>query len=86
MSYKLLIKKSAAKEMDGLPTKAVAPVTSAILALKENPRPSGCKKLKGSKLNLWRIRVGDYRVIYIIDDSIQIVDVQKVGHRKDIYE
>jgi len=62
------------------------PISHAIDALEENPRPSGCKKLKDATENLWRIRVGDYRIIYVIADEVKIVDVRKVGHRKDIYE
>ena len=86
MSYKIVVKKSAAKEIEALPTKILPQVTKAIYNLADTPRPQGCKKLKGSKENLWRIRIGDYRVVYIIDDSIRIVDVQKVGHRKDVYQ
>lgn len=86
MKYTLTIKKSAAKIMEALPTKAVKPVTEAILSLAETPRPKGCKKLKGKLSDLWRIRVGDYRIIYSIDDQIRIIDIQEIGHRKDIYE
>ena len=62
------------------------PVIKAIFDLASAPRPAGCKKLKGSKDNLWRIRIGDYRVVYIIKDKIQIIDIQKAGHRKDVYK
>lgn len=54
--------------------------------LSENPRPQGSKKLVGQNENLWRVRVGDYRVIYLIEDKIKVVEVRKAGHRKDIYE
>jgi mRNA interferase RelE/StbE len=86
VSYTITIKKSAAKEIELLPKKILSLITSSILSLAENPRPQGCKKLKGSKSDFWRIRIGDYRVLYTIADEIRIVDVQKVGHRKDIYE
>jgi mRNA interferase RelE/StbE len=56
-----------------------------ILSLAEERRPSGSRKLSGSKEALWRLRVGDYRVIYLVDDGVRLVDVRKVGHRKDIY-
>ncbi len=59
-------------------------ILRAILNLKNNPRPIGSKKLKGNSEN-WRIRVGNYRIVYSIDDKISIVDIRKVGHRKDIY-
>jgi len=57
-----------------------------INGLAENPRPSGVKKLKGISEDLYRIRSGDYRVIYSISDQIRIVDIRKIGHRKDIYK
>ena len=53
--------------------------------LAENPRPSGCKKLKGYK-GLWRFRVGDYRVFYSVDDECTSVDITRVAHRKEVYE
>jgi mRNA interferase RelE/StbE len=80
------MKKSAVKEMELLPKKIAQSITSAIFFLADNPRPRGCKKLSGSVNNFWRIRIGDYRVIYTIDDEIKIIDIQKVGHRRDIYE
>lgn len=55
-------------------------------SLAENPYPSGVKKLKGSEDIFWRVRVGNYRVIYSVDDEIKIIDIRKVGHRKDIYK
>ncbi|WP_339925176.1 type II toxin-antitoxin system RelE/ParE family toxin [uncultured Cyclobacterium sp.] len=55
------------------------------MALSEDPRPVSAKKLRGGSGN-WRIRVGDYTVVYSVDDEILVVDVRKVGHRKDIYD
>lgn len=69
-----------------MPPSILKPVTKAILNLADTPRPKGSKKLKGNKKDFWRIRIGDYRVIYTIDDDIQIIDIQKVGHRKDIFK
>ncbi len=63
--YSLEIKPSAAKELDALDNALFARIDRKILALAENPRPSGCKKLRGYK-DQWRIRVGDWRVVYII--------------------
>ena len=83
--YKVIVSKSASKELAELPTQIVNRIIPAIKRLGENPRPAGCKKLKGEQ-DSWRIRIGDYRVIYTIDDVIHIVDVRSVGHRKDIYE
>jgi len=84
--YKVVIGRSAEKDLAKLSKKVLLPISNAIDALEENPRPAGCKKLKGATENLWRIRVGDYRIIYAIADEVQIVDVRKVGHRKDVYD
>ncbi len=86
MSYQITIKKIAAKELEALPAKLVVRITQAIYALAKNPRPQGCKKLKGQSGYLWRIRIGDYRVLYTIEEQIKIIDIHKIGHRKDIYE
>jgi mRNA interferase RelE/StbE len=64
----------------------VQKILDAISELAVNARPVGVKKLKGKGENLWRLRVGDYRVIYLIDDSIHIVNIRKIGHRRDVYE
>ncbi len=56
-----------------------------ILALADNPRPAGCKKLKGYK-DHWRIRAGDWRVVYIIDDAAKLVSITRIAHRREVYE
>jgi mRNA interferase RelE/StbE len=84
--YNVTITRHALKELLGLPARVSDQISKAIDNLEENPRPIGCKKLKGESEYLWRIRVGKYRVIYAIEDTIQIVEVRKIGHRKDIYE
>lgn len=86
MKYKITFKKTASKEIDELPNKITALVMAAIFKLADVPRPQGCKKLKGKRQDFWRIRIGDYRVIYTIDEQIKIIDIQKVGHRQDVYE
>ncbi len=83
--YELLISRQALKDIAGLPKSVVPRVTKAIDALRIDPRPLGCKKLKGQREYLWRIRVGDYRVIYDIKDKVKVVEVREVGDRKDIY-
>ncbi len=83
--YSITIKKSAAKELEHLPGNIIKKITQEIYHLAENPRPAGSKKLKGSSENLWRIRIGDYRIVYLIEDTIKIIDIRKIGHRKDIY-
>ena len=84
--YKLIISKIALKELDSLSKNINTPIVEAIDNLAVNPRPTGSKKLKGEKEYLWRIRVGNYRVIYLIEDEIKIVEIRKIGHRKDIYD
>ncbi|MGB3948795.1 MAG: type II toxin-antitoxin system RelE/ParE family toxin [Bacteroidia bacterium] len=86
MSYIVTIRKQALKELEHLPKKDTLQITTAIDELSLNPRPNGCKKLKGESEYIWRIRVGNYRVLYTIEDQIKIVEIRKVGHRKDIYQ
>jgi len=82
-SYKLLIKRSAARELEGLPPKVRRRVAGQIETLTATPRPQGVEKLSGQEK--YRIRQGDYRVLYSIDDGAQTVTVVKVGHRRDVY-
>ena len=84
--YEVIIKREALKELKTFPKKISVFITAAIEHLANEPRPHGCKKLKGAHENLWRIKVGDYRVIYLIDDVIRIVNVRKIGNRKNIYD
>jgi len=84
--YQVIISKVAGKELRQLPKETIARLYEKMQSLSGDPRPSGCKKLEGYKENIWRIRVGDYRIIYSIDDIIYIVDIRHVGHRRDIYK
>lgn len=83
--YRLTIKPSAAKELEQLAEPVASRVETKIAALANDPRPDGVKKLKGN-LALWRIRIGDYRVIYSIDDRTHVVDVVRVRHRSKAYD
>ena len=83
--YSLKIKPSAAKELDALSDTLFARIDRRIIALADNPRPAGCQKLKGYK-DQWRIRVGDYRVVYVIDDARLLVEITRVRHRRDVYD
>lgn len=83
MSHAISILRRAQKELAHLPPEAYTQVRDAIRALAGDPRPSGCVKLTGREG--WRIRVGDYRIVYEIDDAQQDVTVLHVGHRRDIY-
>ncbi len=83
--YRLLIKPSAAKEIEAIGTKRDRQrIVGRIRTLATEPRPSGCEKLAGPA-PLFRIRQGHYRVIYTIDDVNRAVEVVKVGHRRDVY-
>ena len=82
--YQILIEKHAEKDLKNLPHDLFNMIIKHILALKDNPWPTGVRKIIGSK-NDWRIRVGDYRVIYEIDDKAKIVKVFRVKHRKEVY-
>ena len=84
--YSIRFKKSAEKEFEKLPSHSIQRVAKAIDALAANPRPVGSKKLEGQKESLWRVRVGDYRIIYFIEEFIKIVEIRRIGHRKDVYE
>ena len=83
--YSIRFKKSAQKELLQISPPYYLKIIQAIDALAENPRPEGVKKLKGEE-NAWRIRVADYRIIYIIEDVIQIVEIQRIRHREDVYK
>ena len=84
MAYQVLIKDSAQKELAALPPSVQKRIDARILSLAENPRPSGVKKLAGDD-NLYRFRVGDYRIIYQIQDAALLVLVIKIGHRREVY-
>jgi mRNA interferase RelE/StbE len=82
--YQVVISNKAEKALLKLTSTVYARMVSALNKLALDPRPAGCKKLKGREA--WRIRVGDYRAIYEIEDGKLIVRIISVGHRKDIYE
>ncbi len=84
--YAITFIESAKKELYDLPAKMLKRVASSIDKLSQNPRPPGVKKLKSGNSNLWRIRVGDYRIIYSIEDTIHIVDISRIGHRREVYD
>jgi mRNA interferase RelE/StbE len=82
--YRIEFKQTAKKELAQLPRPIAEKVAERIKALAENPRPDGCKKLTGSTYS-YRIRISDYRVVYSITDQCLIIQVIKIGHRKDVY-
>jgi mRNA interferase RelE/StbE len=83
-NYQILIEHRAQRELTRLSSEAAGRVTVAIDNLMSQPRPPGCKKLSGSQ-NEWRVRVGDYRILYEIDDRIRRVRIYAIGHRREIY-
>ena len=83
MSYQVDFKKSASKALDDIPAYDRQRILEAIVGLRANPRPAGCKKLSGR--DGWRIRSQNYRVIYDIDDAGRQVLIQVIGHRRDVY-
>ena len=85
VKYSLEIKSAAQKELDAMDDTLFTRIDRKILALAFNPRPAGCKKLKGYK-DQWRVRVGDWRVVYIIDDTAKLVSVTRIAHRREVYE
>ncbi|MDH5399556.1 MAG: type II toxin-antitoxin system RelE/ParE family toxin [Cyclobacteriaceae bacterium] len=82
--HELLISRTAQKQLDKLTDNIAEPLIEAILNLAHDPRPHGCIKLKGR--SGYRIRKGDYRIIYDVYDNILTVEVIALGHRKDIYD
>lgn len=85
MSYRIEYKPSAEREFLALPKEVQKRIRPKIEALAIDPRPPGSKKLRGYQ-NRWRIRVGDYRVIYEVYDRELLVLIVKIGHRSDVYE
>ena len=84
MSYRVLIRPSAERDLARIDPSHRRRLAAKIDALTENPRPPGCVKLTGSAA-LWRVRVGDYRIIYSVSDVVQIVQIIHVAHRREIY-
>jgi mRNA interferase RelE/StbE len=82
--YRVLLERTAEKDLDRLSSEMHEHVIKAIRALATNPRPPGCRKLTGSKHD-WRIRAGDCRVVYEIADEIRIVRVNRVRHRQEVF-
>jgi mRNA interferase RelE/StbE len=84
-NYSVELKPSAKKELDRLSSTLTQRIFPRLRSLASDPRPPGCKKLKGSEHH-WRIRVGDYRIVYTIDDRRRLVEVTRIRHRNDVYD
>ena len=84
-SYRVAFAASAEKELHGLDAKVIARIISRLENLATAPRPPGCKKLKGGD-SQWRIRVGNYRIVYEIDDTARMIDITRIAHRREVYD
>jgi mRNA interferase RelE/StbE len=82
--YAVQVARPAEKEIEDLPSSVLQRLRQKLDGLASNPRPTGCIKLQGAR-NRWRVRVGDYRIVYTVDDPRKIVDVVGVRHRRDVY-
>jgi mRNA interferase RelE/StbE len=83
MSYQVILKRSAQKELDHLPQTTHERVINALVSLKNNPRPVGIKKLRGREG--YRLRIGDYRILYLVNDYEKEVAIYEIAHRKEVY-
>jgi len=83
MTYEVVLSSRATRDLDRFVGRPHERLLAAIQALADNPRPPLCTKLTGS--DEWRIRVGDYRIRYLIDDSARTVAITRIAHRKDVY-
>jgi mRNA interferase RelE/StbE len=82
--HEVRLGRSATKELESLPGPILERIAKKIDSLAEQARPAGCKKLRGAD-DLWRVRVGDYRIIYAVDDDAAVVEIRVIRHRKDAY-
>ncbi len=82
-SYEILIKKDVEAELRSLTKSDLEKVVARIQSLSANPRPAGSEKLKGQEG--YRVRQGNYRIVYLVDDASKVVRIVKVGHRREVY-
>ncbi len=82
--YEVYLERSAENDLKRLPTSTFDRIVHQIKTLARNPRPSGCRKITGSK-NDWRIRIGDYRVLYEIVEKARVLRIMRVRHRREAY-
>ncbi len=83
MAYRLELETRALKELKSLPRERRELISAVLDDLESNPRPPGAKKLSGS--DGWRVRKGDYRVLYTVDDASRLVRIYRIGHRREVY-
>ena len=83
MSYQVNLPKTVQKQLNALPQELKQRILKALMQLKEEPRPANSLQMKGGQG--FQLRIGDYRVLYDIDDSSQIINLRRIGHRREIY-
>ena len=83
MAYVVTLKQSAERELDRLPSSLHDRIVERLLALKQDPRPRGARNLRGRRG--YRIRIGDYRVLYTVEDRGRVVEVFSIAHRREVY-
>ena len=86
MSYRLIALPPVEKDLRGLPTAECAIVRERIRQLRDDPWPAGTVKLRGGHRNLYRLRVGDFRVIYDVEEQRQVIRIVAVGNRSNVYD
>jgi mRNA interferase RelE/StbE len=84
-NYGIIFTRSARKELEMLAASVVSKLFPKIESLAENPRPRGCRKIQGEE-NLWRIRIGEYRIVYAVYDKKRVIDILAIRHRKDAFK
>jgi mRNA interferase RelE/StbE len=86
VKYRVQFAKSAEKELQKFPKKVILAIVETIEGLQDNPRPHGYKKLKGTDTDFYRVRSGNYRIIYTLDDQVLLIEIIRIAHRKDVYK
>jgi mRNA interferase RelE/StbE len=81
--YRVELRRSSQKFLETIHTQERLKIINALLELEQNPRPRGIEKVRGTEL--WRIREGDYRIVFFIDDVEKIITIVRIGHRRDVY-
>jgi mRNA interferase RelE/StbE len=84
-NYHVVLTSSAEKELKRLSSQVITRIISRLEKLASDPRPAGCKKLRGGDRE-WRVRIGDYRAVYTVDDAKSLVEVTRIRHRSEVYE
>lgn len=82
-SYSVVIKRSAERELRKIPAQDLHRIVTRMQGLAQDPRPTGCEKLSGQER--YRVRQGDYWIVYAVDDQVHSVEVVKIGHRREVY-